>query len=92
MRGRHVEGCRRRCSTLIDGRERPRSGRKITEILKKNPDKDPSKYDEEDLPQMRKVVSYCKRHLAQEEETARRKPDSKSARSLRNWGHDPNKG
>ncbi|KAI9887073.1 MAG: hypothetical protein M1823_001145 [Watsoniomyces obsoletus] len=66
------------------------SGRKITEILKKNPNKDPSKYDDEDLPHMRKVVSYCKRHLAQEE-TAKRNPDSKSARSLRNWGHDPSK-
>ncbi len=39
---------------------------------------------------MRKVVSYCKRHLAQEE-TAKHNPNSKSARSLRNWGHDPNK-
>ncbi|KAK1770381.1 hypothetical protein QBC33DRAFT_264642 [Phialemonium atrogriseum] len=43
------------------------SGRHIVEILKKNPDKVPSGYDEEDIPHMRKVVSYCKRHLAQEE-------------------------
>ncbi|EED80321.1 predicted protein, partial [Postia placenta Mad-698-R] len=34
------------------------SGHKIIEILKKNPDKDPEKYDEEDIEHMRKVVSY----------------------------------
>ncbi len=33
------------------------SGRKIIEILKKNPSKDPEKYDEDDLGDMRKVVS-----------------------------------
>ncbi|KAK8038870.1 hypothetical protein PG993_007281 [Apiospora rasikravindrae] len=66
------------------------SGRKIIEILKKNPDKDPSKYDEDDLAHMRKVVAYCKRHLAQEGK-AKQDPDSKSARSLKNWGHDPQK-
>ncbi len=33
------------------------SGRKIIEILKKNPSKDPNKYDEEDLGHMRKVVA-----------------------------------
>lgn len=33
------------------------------------------------------VVSYCKRHLAQEE-TAKRNTDSKSYKSLKNWGHD----
>ncbi|MCJ1334800.1 hypothetical protein MMC09_000065 [Bachmanniomyces sp. S44760] len=66
------------------------SGRKIIEILKKNPKKDPENYDEDDIPHMRKVVSYCKRHLAQEE-TAKKDPDSKSAKSLKNWGHDPAK-
>ncbi|KAI5786370.1 hypothetical protein DFH27DRAFT_528296 [Peziza echinospora] len=35
-----------------------------------------------------KVVSYCKRHLAQEE-SAKKNPNSKSAKSLKNWGHDP---
>ncbi|KAF9820764.1 hypothetical protein IEO21_01207 [Rhodonia placenta] len=34
------------------------SGHKIIKILKKNPDKDPEKYDEEDIDHMRKVVSY----------------------------------
>ncbi|KAI1740051.1 hypothetical protein F4680DRAFT_419568 [Xylaria scruposa] len=90
------------------------SGRKIIEILKKNPKKDPEKYDEEDVEHMRRVVAYCKRHLAQEvgaclsssptcafllarlthtraQEKAKQDPDSKSARSLKNWGHDPAK-
>ncbi|KAK4565292.1 hypothetical protein LTR86_003909 [Recurvomyces mirabilis] len=66
------------------------SGRKIIEILEKNPKKDPSKYDEDDIQHMRRVVAYCKRHLAQEGK-AKQDPDSKSARSLRNWGHDPQK-
>ncbi|KAI0728407.1 hypothetical protein C8Q72DRAFT_875843 [Fomitopsis betulina] len=43
------------------------SGHTIIEILKKNPDKDPEKYDEEDIKHMRKVASYNARHLAQEE-------------------------
>ena len=59
------------------------SGRKIIEILEKNPKKDPSKYDEEDLGHMRKVVSYNKRHLAQEEK-AKQDTDSKSYKSLKN--------
>lgn len=66
------------------------SGRKIIEILTKNPKKDPAKYDEDDLPHMRKVVSYCKRHLAQEEK-AKRDSGSKSYKSLKNWGHDAQK-
>ncbi|EPS29305.1 hypothetical protein POX_f08349 [Penicillium oxalicum] len=64
------------------------SGRKIVDILEKNPDRDPSGYDESDLGHMRKVVAYCKRHLAQEEK-AKQNPDSKSYKSLKNWGHDP---
>ncbi|KAB5575731.1 hypothetical protein GE09DRAFT_1215485 [Coniochaeta sp. 2T2.1] len=63
------------------------SGRHIVRILEKNPQKDPSKYDEEDVAHMRKVVSYCKRHLAQEGE-AKKDTGSKSYRSLKNWGHD----
>ncbi|SLM40135.1 Protein of unknown function DUF3140 [Lasallia pustulata] len=66
------------------------SGRKIIEILKKNPNKDPAAYEEEDLAHMRKVVAYCKRHLAQEGK-AKQDPESKSARSLKNWGHNPQK-
>ena len=36
------------------------SGRKIIDILNRNPSKDPEKYEEDDLAHMRKVVSYCK--------------------------------
>jgi hypothetical protein len=54
-----------------------RSGRQIIEILEKNPKKVPSKYDEDDLKHMRKVVAYCKRHLAQEGK-AKQDPNSKS--------------
>ncbi|KAL2869733.1 DUF3140 domain-containing protein [Aspergillus lucknowensis] len=64
-----------------------RSGRKIVNILEHNPSKDPSGYSDEDIDHMRRVVSYCKRHLAQEE-TAKRDTGSKSYRSLKNWGHD----
>ncbi|OOQ83956.1 hypothetical protein PEBR_32636 [Penicillium brasilianum] len=63
------------------------SGRKIVDILEHNPSRNPSGYDESEIDHMRKVVSYCKRHLAQEE-TAKKNPDSKSYRSLKNWGHD----
>ena len=53
-------------------------------------EQDPSKYTEEDKEHMRKVVSYCKRHLAQEEHLKQDKgPEelekSKSTRSLKNW-------
>ncbi|KAI9805407.1 MAG: hypothetical protein M1825_000658 [Sarcosagium campestre] len=66
------------------------SGREIVQILEKNPSKDPSKYGDEDIDHMRRVVAYNKRHLAQEE-TAKRNPESKSYKSLKNWGHDASK-
>lgn len=59
------------------------SGRKIIEISNKNPRKYPLGYAEDDLPHMRKVVSYCKRHLAQEEK-AKQDTNSKSDKSLKN--------
>ncbi|KAH7322706.1 hypothetical protein B0I35DRAFT_476630 [Stachybotrys elegans] len=70
------------------------SGRHIIEILKANPDKNPDEYTEEQIQHMRKVVSYCKRHLAQEEKSNNEKSDAevkktKSYMSLKNWGHDP---
>ena len=49
-----------------------------------------SDYDEDDLAHMRKVVAYNKRHLAQEEK-AKQDTNSKSYRSLKNWGHDAQK-
>lgn len=44
------------------GRAKKKSGRKVVEILKKNPKKDPSKYSEEDVQHMRRVAAYNKRH------------------------------
>ena len=38
------------------------SGRKIIDILKRNPGKNPDSYEEEDIAHMRKVASYCKVH------------------------------
>ncbi|KAF7561148.1 hypothetical protein G7046_g2980 [Stylonectria norvegica] len=69
------------------------SGRKIVEILKDNPKKDPEKYTEDQIKHMRKVVSYCKRHLAQEtkgnnDKSAEEVKKTKSYASLKNWGHD----
>nr|RBR02058.1 hypothetical protein FVER53263_11604 [Fusarium verticillioides] len=69
------------------------SGRKIVEILKENPKKEPEKYTDEQVEHMRKVVSYCKRHLAQETKANNDKsPEevkkTKSYASLKNWGHD----
>ncbi|KAF2836486.1 hypothetical protein M501DRAFT_1033585 [Patellaria atrata CBS 101060] len=66
------------------------SGRKIIQILEKNPKKDPDQYDQDDIDHMRRVVAYCKRHLAQEE-TAKKNTDSRSYKSLKNWGHDAQK-
>ncbi|GAA6025573.1 hypothetical protein JCM8202_001675 [Rhodotorula sphaerocarpa] len=70
------------------------SGRKIIDILERNPKKDPSKYTDEDLQHMRKVAAYCARHMKQESHMIDEKDDeelekTKSTRSLRNWGHDP---
>ncbi|KAI0601757.1 hypothetical protein F4775DRAFT_604650 [Biscogniauxia sp. FL1348] len=67
------------------------SGRQIVEILTKNPSRDPGGYGDDDVDHMRRVVAYCKRHLAQEKGTAQRDPESRGARSLKNWGHDPAK-
>jgi hypothetical protein len=75
------------CRSTDTPRSNPR-GRKIVKILKKNPKKDPEAYDEEDIAHMRKVTSYCARHLKQEE-SAKMNPKSKSCRSLKNWGHNP---
>ncbi|KAJ5788786.1 hypothetical protein N7457_003776, partial [Penicillium paradoxum] len=63
------------------------SGRRIVRILEHNPTEDPSEYTDQDIAHMRRVVSYCKRHLAQEGRT-KHDTNSKSYRSLKNWGHD----
>lgn len=67
-----------------------KSGRKIVEILKRNPKKEASKYSDEDVKHMRRVAAYNKRHLAQEE-TAKKDTNSRSYKSLKNWGHDAQK-
>ena len=38
------------------------SGRQIVDILKKNPDKDPDQYDEDDIAHMRRVVAVSVIH------------------------------
>ncbi|KAI5847472.1 hypothetical protein BZA05DRAFT_446959 [Tricharina praecox] len=73
--------------TVGHERQVPKCGRHIVDILQRNPSRDPSKYGEDDIAHMRKVVSYCKRHLAQEE-AAKQNTESKSYKSLKNWGHD----
>ncbi|KAJ0307341.1 hypothetical protein COL516b_003954 [Colletotrichum fioriniae] len=69
------------------------SGRKIVEILQANPDKKEDEYTDEQVEHMRKVVAYCKRHLAQESKSnSDKSPEevkkTKSYASLKNWGHD----
>ncbi|KAF6829704.1 hypothetical protein CPLU01_07786 [Colletotrichum plurivorum] len=69
------------------------SGRKIVEILKENPEKKEDAYTDEQVEHMRKVVAYCKRHLAQESKSNSDKSEeevkkTKSYASLKNWGHD----
>ncbi|SPO49043.1 uncharacterized protein PSANT_06734 [Moesziomyces antarcticus] len=70
------------------------SGTKIVDILKRNPDKKDDKYTDDDLKHMRKVVSYNKRHLAQEEHLKQKKSadelkQTKSYKSLKNGASDP---
>lgn len=60
-----------------------KSGKYIIELLNKNK----SDYDDDDVHQMKRVVSYVHRHSAQ-------KPsgdieDTNWRYSLMNWGHDP---
>ena len=60
------------------------SGRRIVALLAKKK----GDLDEEDAQQMRRVVSYVHRHLAQRPE----REDIETSRwrySLMNWGHDP---
>ncbi|KAK2041980.1 hypothetical protein LZ31DRAFT_543638 [Colletotrichum somersetense] len=69
------------------------SGRKIVEILQANPDKKDDEYTDDQVEHMRKVVAYCKRHLAQESKSnSEKSPEevkkTKSYASLKNWGHD----
>ncbi|MBW4623571.1 MAG: DUF3140 domain-containing protein [Cyanosarcina radialis HA8281-LM2] len=59
------------------------SGRQIVELLKK----ETSDYTEADYSQMRRVISYVRRHSAQR--PASKIEHSRWRYSLKNWGHDP---
>jgi hypothetical protein len=61
------------------------SGRRIVEILKTKK----ADLSDDDYEHMRKVVGYCKRHLAQRPDGDI--TDTKWRYSLMNWGHDPKK-
>ncbi len=59
-----------------------KSGRRIIELLEKK-----DNYNDDDLSHMKKVISYVRRHGAQQPSG-----DVKQTRwyySLKNWGHDP---
>jgi hypothetical protein len=61
-----------------------KSGEKIIKILgKKN-----GELDDDDYAHMRKVISYVKRHSAQQPKDIE---GSNWEYSLKNWGHDPEK-
>jgi histidyl-tRNA synthetase len=59
-----------------------KSGKHIIAILKKKA----SDLTDEDYAHMEKVISYVKRHNAQQPKHV---ADSNWAYSLKNWGHDP---
>jgi hypothetical protein len=61
-----------------------KSGEKIINIKKKKVDD----LTDDDYAHMRKVISYIKRHSAQE---PKHPEDSNWEFSLKNWGHDPSK-
>ena len=61
------------------------SGRHIVELLRTKKDD----LSDADYAHMRKVVGYCRRHLAQRPEGD--VEDSAWRYSLMNWGHDPTK-
>jgi len=61
-----------------------KSGEKIIEILSKKA----SEFSDDDYAHMRKVISYVKRHSAQQPDKVE---GSNWEYSLKNWGHDPTK-
>ncbi|GAB3751888.1 DUF3140 domain-containing protein [Spirosoma pomorum] len=61
-----------------------KSGEKIIDIKKKKADD----LTDDDYAHMRKVISYIKRHSAQEPKHPEK---SNWEFSLKNWGHDPSK-
>ncbi|WP_091734968.1 DUF3140 domain-containing protein [Phenylobacterium immobile] len=73
-------GMTRRGETESVGRQ---SARRIIAIL----DKTVPEFEDVDYAHMRKVVGYCRRHLAQRPAGETR--DTRWRWSLMNWGHDP---
>jgi hypothetical protein len=61
------------------------SGRRIIEILEKKEDQ----YTDNDISHMKKVISYVRRHSAQQ--PSHDIEQSRWRYSLKNWGHDPMK-
>ena len=61
-----------------------KSGERIIKILEKKQ----ADLTDDDYAHMRKVVSYVKRHSAQEPKEVK---NSNWEFSLKNWGHDPSK-
>jgi hypothetical protein len=59
------------------------SGRYIVELLEKKQ----SEYNDDDLSQMKRVISYVHRHSAQR--PSGDVEDTRWRYSLMNWGHDP---
>lgn len=67
------------------------SGRKVLAILAAAPDD----LTDADYAHMKKVIGYCRRHLAQRPQALRKGGDLTDTRwrwSLMNWGHDPLRG
>ncbi len=61
-----------------------KSGERIVELLGKKA----SEFTDDDYAHMRKVISYVKRHSAQQPKEV---AGSNWEYSLKNWGHDPEK-
>ncbi|HEY0436163.1 MAG TPA: DUF3140 domain-containing protein [Phenylobacterium sp.] len=81
-------GMIRRGETESVGRQ---SARRILAILAAAP----AELDDGDYRHMKKVIGYCRRHLAQKPQALRMGGDVTDTRwrwSLMNWGHDPLRG
>jgi hypothetical protein len=76
----HKVGFRRRGETESVGH---RSGRRIVRLL----DLAVPELEADDYAHMKKVIGYCRRHLAQR--PAGDVTDTRWRWSLMNWGHDP---
>ncbi|ODQ54767.1 hypothetical protein SAICODRAFT_17756 [Saitoella complicata NRRL Y-17804] len=66
------------------------SGRHLLELMRCTYGSDPDTYNDEQIAFMRRVVSYCRRHLAQfpRNKALEEIRAGKWYWSLKNWGHD----